>query len=125
MVSKDDDPSGLQLADQHQSPIVYNRIKEIQIYQVMELQLDTLDHLVSEENRSLGFTSLSAGVLISSAVSFLTASTLSPRAYGVYVAVLIVSFVGTAWFGIVWRVACKKRPKLLAQIKENTIRMNQ
>lgn len=99
-------------------PVALARIDRIQTFEVQEMELDRLDVLVADENKALGFTTFSAGVLITALTSYLTAAAaLSARATAIFIAVMLVSLVFTMWFGLTWRAASKERPRLLDKIR--------
>jgi hypothetical protein len=79
---------------QSQAPTVrLTRIDRIDTFEVMATELDTLDQIVSDENRALGFFSLLIGIFASSLTSLVA---LPPphdaaRAWAVYVAILFLT----------------------------------
>jgi hypothetical protein len=106
--------------------ISLTRIKRINTYEVMDSDLETLDQLVSDENRALGFASLTLGVFVSTAVSLLTSSTPpTPNAYGVYTATIGLSGALSAWFSLVFFQTRKRRPRLLDRIRNSSSTIEQ
>jgi hypothetical protein len=100
--------------------VALTRIQRINTYEVMDSDLDTLDQLVAEENRALGFASLSAGVFFSTLISFIAVPPEKDRAWQTYIIAIAISGVFSAWFFIVWNQARKRRPKLLDRIRKST-----
>jgi hypothetical protein len=100
------------------SPVVHLApIKDIQTYQVQEMELDRFDELASAENRSLGFTMFTAGVFLTTLLSGFAASALSSVALAVHIGVGSSAGLLTIFFGLTWNKARKERPRLVEAIK--------
>ena len=98
-------------------PVRLTRIAEIATFEVMEDDLDRLDHLFAEESQALGFASACGGIFVSTALSWVAAGHLGAAAVAVYAATVAVSGVGTAWFGTTWTRARRRRPRLLDRLR--------
>jgi hypothetical protein len=96
--------------------IVLRRLRELQSYEVLETDLVQLDQLVADENRALGFASLSAGAFVGLLTTALT-FWLSARVVGtVLVGLLSTTLLATLWLATAWRRARLSRPRLLSKI---------
>jgi|GEM_PF-2449994 len=103
------------------APVIdLRRIRRIRTYEVMDHELESLDHIVAAENQALGFCAMMLGVFVSLIGSFGTAGTLTATRTALYTVFIVNSGLATVWFFFVWRRAAKRRPKLLAEIREHT-----
>lgn len=118
MADRDTSTSPAVVHTEAPAPIIdLNRIEKIATYEVQEMELEQLDELVASENQAVAFTTFAAGVFITTIGSWVSASTLSPTATAFYVGVTGVSFLATAWFGTNWIRVRRKRPALIARIR--------
>lgn len=103
-------------------PVHLQRIDAIRTFELTENELDTLDQMVSDENRALGFLSLLGGVFASVMVTAATTSIDTAVRAGVVCAVLAVSGIGSAWFGAIYLRARKIRPAFIQKIRARGVR---
>ncbi|TAK26703.1 MAG: hypothetical protein EPO40_19485 [Myxococcaceae bacterium] len=120
-MNADENPRGSAQIVWAEPTVHLNRIQKVVTFEVMEDQLDQLDSIVSEENRSLGFASLTLGVFLSTALGWAAAGKLNPWAFGAYMATILVTGILTLAFGAQWNAARQKRPKLLERIRSRTL----
>lgn len=117
----DDPPDGLARFDVSPPPSIdLNRISSIRTFEVMESQLDTLDTIVAQENRALGFLTFAAGGALGLTAAMLTATALSPLRLAVLVALLGLAVIETARSALAWNAARKARPKFIAMVRAQT-----
>jgi hypothetical protein len=105
------------------SPVIHlAQIKDIQTYQVQEMELEQLDSIVATESRKLAFATFSAGILVSAVLSWCAAdsSKMTTMAIGFHWAVMISAGLFMLSSGWDWLSARRSRPRLLRTIRERS-----
>ena len=97
--------------------IALHRIGHIRTFEVMEVDLNRLDALCSEENQALGFFTAFLTLLASTLVTWWTATSSEPRAQVVYISAVAITTFLSLWFGARWRAVKRERPRLIDAIK--------
>jgi len=95
-----------------------HRIKGIDTYEVLDMDLDALDAAVSEESRALGFLTFSAGALVSLVTTWLSSPPSKTVAVALLVSLTVVSALASAWFGLAYREARRRRPAVVARMRD-------
>ena len=113
---------GIVLVAQPPNPVVVlTRIGQIATYEVMQDELEQLDQMVAAENKALGFLSLSVGVFFTAVTAWASASSLSAIGHGLYAAATMVFGMSSAWNGLTWTRERKRRPLLIARIRNRGV----
>lgn len=105
------------VATAHPAPQVHlARIEEIHTVEVLVHELETLSNATGAEQQAMGFATFACGTLVSTALGWLAAGTLSIAALVVYAVVTAVSLIATLWFGATWMRARGERQRLQARV---------
>lgn len=96
------------------------RIRRIATMEVMEADIDKLDAAMAAENTALGFFTGATGAALSTGLSWLASSGLTPARQAVFAASTLILAVFAAWFFAQWRLARAQRPALLQELRART-----
>lgn len=101
--------------------ISLRRIRRINTYEVIESDLEDLDRSIQAENQALAFTCLCLGGLISTVISWIGASSLTPHGLAAYLSITVLLLVGSTFFGITWLREKRSKRGLLERIRSQTL----
>lgn len=93
------------------------RIRRIRTIEVMETELDTIDQIVAAEQTALGFFTGTLGAFLGAAFGWLGASGLTPMRQVLFATATLVTGIFTVWFFAQWRLARRRRPTLLTELR--------
>jgi hypothetical protein len=97
--------------------VLLNRIDEIHTHEIMDSELRALSDATNRETRNLGFFTFFGGVFATIAAALATSPPEGAIAFSTTVAVGLVCFIATAWFGVSWNQERRKRPEIIERIR--------
>ena len=98
---------------------VVHRITRVEVFEVTEQELESLEAAFGEESRSLAFFSSAISIFATCFIGWITASeSLPPVAHGILAGLTLASFFLALWFALTWFQARRKRPSIINRIRE-------
>src|SRR6266446_4059919 len=113
----DSSGSGPQIRNAPVPPVILRRLPAIDTYEVLAVDLDRLDELVSNETRALGFGTFAWSCALSSALQWLAMDNPNPKQIAFFLGIACPGVLLGVFFSVMWYRAHRERPRLIGRIK--------
>jgi hypothetical protein len=98
---------------------VVHRITRVEIFEVTEQELESLEAAFGEESRSLAFFSSTVSVFAACFIGWITTGKSLPSVtHAILAGITLASFFLALWFALTWFQARRKRPSIINRIRE-------
>jgi len=97
---------------------VIHRITRVEIFEVTEQELESLEAAFGEESRSLAFFSSTASIFATCFIGWITTSKSLPLiTHAILAGITLASLFLALWFALTWFQARGKRPFIINRIR--------